>query len=146
MSLLTCVVVIGPDRSPIFIHKTKVAESQETDILLFDAIAQFQKAPKKQVIKSSDRLTKDLVQSQKTNVSSYRANLKYTILVFCPSNLNIIEKTLMQFFETVSNCLFSAISDPFYQPFSYINSISFKNSILKASLDVKTVPSANEKV
>jgi len=146
MSFLTCVVVIGPDRSPIFIHKTKVAESQETDVLLFDAIDQFQKAPKKQVIKSSDRLTKDLVQSQKTNVSSYRSNLKYTLLVFYPSNLNIIEKTLIQFFEIVSNYLFSAISDPFYQPFSYIKSNSFKNSVLKAALDIKIVPSANEKV
>ena len=125
---ISCVSIIGPDDSLLFIRKYPVdSYNFEIDSIVFcslDYISQDKRTSKK------ERFIGQLqMPDQKYNVWGYKTALGYKIIILTNPIPNPSESTIKSISEKIKDVLFVQFTNPFYKPFSPINSVNFTNKI-----------------
>jgi hypothetical protein len=141
MSLVGCIAIIGPDNSPLLIHKA-VPEKQdfEFDTLLFCSLDYFenQTQTRRPAARPGDRFLGTIQSAERYLIWGYKAVMGYRIIVLTAIMQN--QDTVVRgICEKVKDVLLETILDPFYSPFSIIESAIAKEKV--ASL-AATPPSA----
>jgi hypothetical protein len=121
-----CVAVLGPDNSPILIYKP-MSEMQdfEMDTILFCSLDHFehQATQRRGTLRPSDRVIGPLpLAESRFQTWGYRATLGYKIVVLALTSVNLAESVIRQLCDRVKDALFDSVMDPFYAPFSSIES------------------------
>jgi hypothetical protein len=142
-----CVAVLSPDNAPILIRKI-ADENQdfEFDTIIFCAIDRFvpQPAQRKTTIRSADRLIGPFQASDgpsRFQVWGYKTSLGYKIIVLSIAQPAIPDHAVRTFCEKVRDAVFDRLMDPFYQPFSAMDSPAILDRILRDA-EAITIPSA----
>jgi hypothetical protein len=140
-SFVGCIAVIGPDNSPLLVHKA-IPEKQdfEFDTLLFCSLDCFenQTQTRRPPNRNPDRFLGTIQSAERFLIWGYKAVMGYRILVLT-SIMQNQESVVRGICEKVKDVLLETVLDPFYAPFSIIESAIAKEKI--ASL-AATPPSA----
>jgi hypothetical protein len=121
---VACVGIIGPDNNPLLIQKSS-PESQhvEIDTLLFCSLDYFDSPPVgKKVPKTIDRFLGNIQTSDRFQIWGYRAPLGYKIIVLTWHTATFPDLAVRRLCEEIKDVLFDALLDPFYVPFSVLES------------------------
>jgi hypothetical protein len=121
---VACIGIIGPDNNPLLIQNNcKEAQSFEIDTLLFCSLDHFEvQASAKKSSKPPDRFLGALQGSDRFQIWGYRASLGYKIIVLTSRMPTFLDSAVRRLCEEVRDILFDALLDPFYLPFSMIES------------------------
>ncbi|OHT17690.1 hypothetical protein TRFO_00999 [Tritrichomonas foetus] len=124
---IACIAIIGPDNNPILIEKyCEESQNQEIDTLLFCSLDYFDQpqnaGPKKPLKNSSDRFLGNIQTSDRFQIWGYKSSLGYKIIILTVHIVSIPENSMRGVCERVKDVLFDSLMDPFYQPFSLIES------------------------
>ena len=133
-----CIAVFGPDNSPLFIEKgDNDSNSLNIEAMLFSAL--YQSPPTQS--KSTDFLG-CIQKIEQYQIWGYQGSLKYKILIITKEIPGAIMPPLKMrdFCEKVRDCVFDAILDPFYLPFSPFNSPHFKSKISNIYQGIQPIP------
>jgi hypothetical protein len=125
---VACVAVLSPDNSPILVKKyCDDVDDLVIDTHLFCSLDYFdaQMQQRKTTGKAVDRFIGNLPPSEnRLQTWGYRANLAYKIVVLTLATTNVPETAIRGLCEKLKEILFDCIMDPFYVPFSTINTKS----------------------
>lgn len=120
---VACIAVIGPDSNPILIEKfCDEKKEHEIDTILFCALDFFDQPNQRKSLKSSDRYLGNMQTSDRFQTWGYRCGLGYKIIVLTFHIVNSQDNVMRGLCERVKDVLFSALTNPFYEPFSMIDS------------------------
>jgi hypothetical protein len=138
-----CVEILGPDNSPILIYKA-MNESQdfEMDTIVFCSLDHFEghAQQRRATLRASDRLIGPLpLPESRFQTWGYRASLGYKIVVLALAAVGLTDAPIRQLCDRVKDALFDCIMDPFYAPFSSIESEPTLQKI-KESADAVPLP------
>jgi hypothetical protein len=131
--------IIGPDNNPLLIKKTcHEAQSLEIDTLLFCCLDYFEmQAPSRRASKPPERFLGNIQTSDRFQIWGYRANLGYKIIILTTHTASFQESAVRRLCESVKDILFDAILDPFYVPFSVIESEGVMSKITAVSTSLR---------
>ncbi|KAH0793440.1 trafficking protein particle complex subunit 2-like protein [Histomonas meleagridis] len=135
---VACVAIIGPDGNPLLIEK-KCEEKQEHEIdsLLFCSLDFFDQPTQRKIPKLSDRYLGNIQTSERFQIWGYKAGLGYKIIVLTFHVVNLQDNFMKSVCEKIKDVLFDAILDPFYTPFSMIESPSALSRINEIAATVQ---------
>jgi hypothetical protein len=124
--VIGCVAVLGPDNSPILVYKP-MSENQdfEMDTIVFCSLDHFesQAQQRRGTLRPSDRLIGPLpLTESRFQTWGYRASLGYKIVVLALGAVGLTDAPIRQLCDRVKDALFDCVMDPFYVPFSSIES------------------------
>jgi hypothetical protein len=131
MSFVACIAIIGPDNAPLLIHKS-IPERQdfEFDTLLFCSLDYFdnQTQTRRPPTRFPDRFLGTIQTAERFLIWGYKAPMGYRIIVLTSivQNQDSVVKGIC---EKVKDVLLEAVLDPFYAPFSIIESPIAKEKI-----------------
>ena len=123
---IVCVAVFGPDNSPLFIEKRlDDSNSLKLESLLYSALFQT-RPPTKQ-----NDFSGCIQKADQYQIWGYQASLKYRLLIITKEVQGALmpPSRVKDFCEKVRDCVFDAILNPFYSPFSPFTSVRFKSQI-----------------
>ena len=126
--IISCISIIGPDDSLLFIEKNNPQIFDITlDSLVFCSLDFF--PPKTQKANKNDRMLSLQCNDSKYLIWGYRSNLNYKIILVGSFTQNPPESFIKNTFITINNLLFDTLANPFYSFFSPITSKNFRENI-----------------
>ena len=136
------IAIIGPDNNPIYTQKyCSEKQKLEMDTILFCSLDYFdQQVSKKTVMKSNDSFLGCIQTTDRFQIWGYKTGLKYKIIVLTSHIASLSDNFMQSFCDQIKDALFNAIMDPFYTPFSVLDSPRFQERIQAL---IKTVPSSS---
>lgn len=135
---VACIAIVGPDNNPILIRKyCEEKHEMELDSQLFCSLDHFE--TQKHAPKTSGFLG-TISTDERFQIWGYRASLKYKIIVLTGHLANQQEGDVKKLCEKVKDALFDAFMDPFYAPFSMLES---KEVVTKIDELAKSIPEPN---
>lgn len=139
---VACIAIVGPDNNPILIRKyCEEKHEMELDSQLFCSLDHFEATPatQKRGVKT-DRFLGTISTDERFQIWGYRASLRYKIIILTGHLANQQEAQIKLLCEKVKDTLFDAFMDPFYAPFSMLES---KDVIAKIDEIAKSLPEPN---
>ena len=140
-NLVACVAIIGPDGSPLYLHKFPEHSDSlmEIESLIFESINISENRNKLKNIVPQPPNVVLLATGSSFQVFGSQFKLGYKILVVTVKT-NIAEPNMRMYISNLSNEFFSQLMNPFYSPFSQINASSFDERVIKDALLIKASP------
>jgi hypothetical protein len=136
---VACIGIIGPDNNPLLIQKNcQEAQDLEIDTLLFCCLDYFEvQGGGHKSTKPPDRFLGNIQTSDRFQIWGYRASLGYKIIILTSHTATFSDGVVRRLCEDVKDILFDAILDPFYIPFSVIESEAVLASLNTASAGLR---------
>jgi hypothetical protein len=120
---IACIAVIGPDNNPLIIQKyCEETQELEIDTCLFCSLDYFDGQPMRKTSSKLDRFLGSIQTSDRFQIWGYRAALGYKIIILTFHTTSLQDTTIRTLCEKTKDVLFDALMDPFYAPFSIIES------------------------
>ena len=125
---ISCVAVVGPDDSLLFICKFPSDTSDlEMDSIVFCSLDFF--TTDKRISKKERFIGQLQLQDPKYCVWGYKATFGYKIIILTNQIPNPPESTIKGICEKIKEAMFSQFTNPFYRPFSPITTTNFVDKV-----------------
>jgi hypothetical protein len=126
---IACISVIGPDNNPLVIQKyCKETQDLEIDTWLFCSLDYFDGQVVRKTAKP-ERFLGNIQTSDRFQVWGYKAGLGYKIIILTFHMALLQDLGVRTLCEKVRDILFDSLMDPFYVPFSMIDSAAVLRKI-----------------
>jgi hypothetical protein len=120
---IACIAVIGPDNNPLLIQKyCEETQELEIDTWLFCSLDYFDSQVARKPPTKPERFLGNIQTSDRFQIWGYKAGLGYKVIILTFHTAKPQDSAVKALCEKVRDSLFDSIMDPFYLPFSMIES------------------------
>lgn len=138
---IECIAVMSPDNNPIFLQKYYPG-IQDFDMytLIFCSLDYFESKVVHKPITKNDCFLGNIQTSDNFQIWGYKSGLNYKIIIVTTRTLAQMDQLMLQTFEKIQTFLFDAFMNPFYSPFSLLDSTNFKDKVQEIVSQFKMPP------
>ena len=139
---IACVSIMSPDNNPIFIQKYgNEIEELEMDSLIFCSLDFFETKVGHKSTSKNDSYLGNIQNSDQFQVWGFKPGLNYKIIILTYHTQAIIPyQTMISTFKKIQDLLFNAFMNPFYVPFSLLDSNSRFKDMVQTIVNTFPVP------